>query len=360
MNKKNKFNILMIGSDLSVNGGIVSVVKQFLNHDWNEEVDIEYIPTYIDENIIKKSIFFIKSIYKIIYCLIKNNIDIVHIHMAHTGSFYRKYIVFRVSKLFNKKVIIHLHGSEFKRFFDNTDFISKRFIKYLIKNCDKILVLGERWANIIEEIEADANIKILLNSVNIPLEEDKKFKEKIDILFLGALVERKGIYDLLEVAKQMKEKELLDKYKIRFIIGGSGKEEKNFVKKINEYGISNYIVMKGWVNEEKRARLLKNSEIFILPSYNEGLPIAILEAMSHGLPVISTNVGSINEAVIENKNGFLVQPGMHNELENAILELAKNKELIKKYGKNSRMLVEEKFNENKYFENIKSIYQNLY
>ena len=89
--------ILMVGSDLSVKGGMTSVVKAFLNHDFKDQIDIMYIPTHIEGVAnIKKIVFFMHSILNIISALLKEDISIVHIHMSEKGSFYRKFIIYLI------------------------------------------------------------------------------------------------------------------------------------------------------------------------------------------------------------------------------------------------------------------------
>ena len=352
-------NILMIGSDLSVKGGISSVVKQFINHKWDEGIKIDYIPTYIESSKISQILYYIKSLIKIVNHILLKNVDIVHIHMSHTGSFYRKYIILKINKLFGKKVIIHLHGSEFKKFFDKTNNLTKYLIRDMMKTVDKMLVLGENWNNTIKEIEKTTKTQILLNTVCIPNNITIQEKEKVNILFLGALVTRKGIFELVDAVKNLNEKNLLEEYDVKFIIGGTGKEERKIKDKIREYKLNDYVKLVGWIDKDRKEELLTTSHGFVLPSHNEGLPIAILEAISYGLPVISTKVGSIDEAVINNYNGFLIEPKVVEDLEDALIKIIKSYSLRSEQGENSRKLAIEKFNDDKYFEEITRLYINL-
>ena len=101
---------------------------------------------------------------------------------------------------------------------------------------------------------------------------------------------------------------------------------------INECGLSKIVRFEGWVSGDKKVELLNNTDVFILPSYTEGLPISILEAMSYRLPVISTPVGGIPEVVRDGENGFLIKPGDKDALHNAIVRLANDEELREKMG----------------------------
>jgi len=103
----------------------------------------------------------------------------------------------------------------------------------------------------------------------------------------------------------------------------------------------------------------KHADIFVLPSYNEGLPMSILEAGSFGLPVISTPVGGIPEVIEDGVNGYLIEPGDIEALKDRLLLLANGPELREKMGKNLKILIGEKFNEKKMVNQINFIYQEL-
>ena len=133
---------------------------------------------------------------------------------------------------------------------------------------------------------------------------------------------------LLDVINELK---LLCKSKIRFIVGGNGEINKLKVK-IDSLGLKEIVEYVGWLDNREKIHYLNIADAFILPSYNEGLPISILEAMSYDLPVISTSVGGIPEVVINNYNGYLFQPEIKIELKNIIENIIKYPENLKRYN----------------------------
>lgn len=355
---RNVINVLMVGSDLSVKGGMTTVVKAFLKNNF-KDVNIKYIPTHIEKNIILKIIFFSKSIIKTIIALIFGKVDIVHIHLSERGSFFRKYIIFYLSKIFKKKIIVHMHGAEFKEFFYNSSRFIKNMIIKLMKKSSKVIVLGKSWDEFVKQIDISIETKIIRNSVRYPNEVVVYETEDIRILFLAVLTERKGIFDLIKAAEILLASKNMESYNIKFIIGGSGKEEIKAKEEVNKRGMDKYFEFKGWVNDNEKIELLKTSQIFVLPSYNEGLPVAILEAMSYGLPIISTNVGSIEDAVIDNYNGYIIKPGDICELKNSMEKCIVLKELWNKFSQNSKGLIREYYNELNYFDEMQQIYVDL-
>lgn len=356
-----KIKVLMIGSDNTVKGGITSVIVQLLKYDWSKKnIEMRFLPTYKSGNSIKKIMYFCKAYFKFLWLMVTYNPDLLHIHMSHNGSFYRKYIIHKTCKLFGKKDIIHLHGSEFKVFYDRGNESRKKRIRNLLKNCNAVFVLGEKWNENIKKIQPCTKTIVLYNAVALPDVLCNMESKKINILFLGVLVERKGVKDLLNAILQLKKIGILDNYNVKFKIGGTGPEEERLKNFVNENKLTEYVEFLGWVTGDSKIKLLQNSQIFVLPSYNEGLPIAILEAISYGLPVISTRVGSINEAVIENYNGHLIEAGDITNLVNCLSKIITNQEIRSTFGKNSRKLAEEKFDENDYYRLISKYYFDIY
>ena len=356
--KSDKVKVLIIGSDSSVRGGITTVINSFFNYKF-EDIELELLPTYIDVNNFKKIIFFFKSLIVYIKKNIKNDFDIAHIHMSYKGSFIRKYLIVLITKLFKNKVILHLHGSEFEVFYENSNYILKKMIKDIFKKSDLVIVLGEKWKEITQNIESSASVKIFNNSVPISQYKVDLSDNGFNILFLGVLIKRKGVYDLIEAIKVLNDRGILEKYNVKFTIGGTGKEKEKIENKIYDYNLNSVVDMIGWIDGELKESLLKNSQLFVLPSYNEGLPMAILEAMSYGVPVISTEVGSICEVVCNNKTGFTFKPGDIDILVKYIEKLITEKQLWYEMSENCKKSIEEDFNEEKYFYNLEKEYKKL-
>lgn len=356
-NYNEKIRVLIVGSDISVKGGITSVIKRYLNQNF-KDISISYLPTYIEAGSVRKISFFISSYFKYISKLIKNKFDIVHIHMSYKGSFYRKLLIIIISKIFKKKIILHIHGSEFKLFYDNGNLLVKSLIRYALRSSNVVITLGDRWNKAIKEIESESNSVVLKNAVKIPKYRVHLNKDKFNIVFLGVLIKRKGIYELIEAIKTLKDGGIVKRYNLHFLIGGSGPEEEKIKKLVNKYELNEFVEMLGWIDSTNKADILKKSNLMILPSYNEGLPMAILEAMSYGIPVVSTDVGSISE-VVNNRNGCIIEPKKPEEIVKGIKSILKHLDNWEKYSEEAKKVISENFNENKYFYNVESLYKEV-
>lgn len=110
-------NVLMCGSVLSVKGGMVSVVKNYLNYkDW-EDVDIRYIPTHINANKYVLVLYFMWAYIKILCLALIGKVDIVHLHTAERGSFFRKAFLVQTFNILGIKTVMHHHAAEFELFY---------------------------------------------------------------------------------------------------------------------------------------------------------------------------------------------------------------------------------------------------
>lgn len=297
INHKKKKVILQVGPSLKDKGGMVTVMKQIADSEMANKYKIIHIPTYVYG---KKYMYLLSAICEIIFAKIRYRIDLAHIHMASYGSFYRKSIFISLCKMLKIKVIVHVHGACFNKFYESLSDKKQKYVGKTLNKSEKIIVLSKSWKEFFKNIIPEDKIEILYNSV--PLQEKKKEqnakKEELTALFLGRIGERKGVYDLLEVANKIEN--------LKIIIAGDGETQKaqNIVKENN---LKNVTIL-DWINEEQKAEYLKNADMYILPSYDEGLPMSVLEAMSYSLPVITTNVGGIPELVEDNKNGILINP----------------------------------------------------
>lgn len=284
-------------------GGMAAVIQyysQYIEH-------LNYVPSWKLTNILGRAWYAGSALVKVtVKLLFDRKIKILHIHTAADASFYRKMLFVNLGKIFGKKVIFHVHSSRFKDFYNEQSEENKRKIIKKLMLPDKLIVLSQSWKEWFQGIGIPARkIEILHNITEIPIEMPTVSDGKIHLLFLGELGQRKGVFDLMKAISANKE---LFKDKIILRIGGNKNEEK-LKEFISSNNISDFVFFEGWVAGDKKRELLNWADIYVLPSFNEGLPIGILEAMSYGCVIISTPVGGIPEVVIPGKNGLLVTPG---------------------------------------------------
>ncbi len=343
--------VLMIGVSKSTYGGMTAVLVSYEKYF---EKNL-FIPTWRLGGKMIKAFYASQAILRCLILLLFNKqIKILHIHGAANASFYRKRIFVRIGKFFGKKVIMHQHAADFKEFFENSG--DKDTIIKTLNLCDKLIVLSHSWKDYFVTIGVDEiNISVLNNIVVPPKERHKQQKDgKLHLLFLGEISNRKGIYDLLNLLKEHKD---LFQNKLLFRIGGN-EVDGDINTFIFENELFHFVKYEGWISGQNKTNCLQWANVYILPSYNEGLPVAILEAMSFKLPVISTHVGGIPEVVHSYDNGILVEAGNLEQIKEAIIFFIENPEKIRLYGEKSFELVQPFFPED-VLKHLTFIYQDL-
>ena len=344
--------ILQVGPSLKDKGGMVTVMQSIMNSNILKKYNIIHIPTYIYGK--KFSLFFI-SILKIIFYKIIYRVELVHVHMASYGSFYRKSIIISICKILHLKVVLHCHGACFEKFYNSVKPSKKEYIKKTFAKAEKVIVLSESWKDFFKTIVDENKIIVMYNSVNVPKEENKDNLNNVPTgLFLGRIGERKGAYDLIEVVKKLTQEGI----KLKMIMAGDGEidKAKEIIKKEN---LEDIIEVLGWIDSDKRQEYLKKSDFYILPSYDEGMPMSVLEAMSYSLPVITTDVGGIPEMIQNEENGILVKPGDNEAIEKAIKKILENDNLRRELSQNAYKTILDKFNFEKYEESLASLYKQI-
>lgn len=355
--------------DKKIANRVITVGSQYNNHRGGIGGVIDTYSKYFEEfnylcsygtttNSVKITLNFIKALFTLVFILFtKRNIKIVHIHGAAKGSVFRKYIIFNISKrIFRKTVIFHSHASEMEKFYNAGGKLVKWICKDFFGNVDIIICLSRSWKQFFFENFNPKQIVILENIVEpaAHVETIKRSPLPVEFLFLGALGNRKGIFDLLDVLSNHKNE---FEGKLKLVVGGNGEVEK-FKNIVTKNQLQNLVDYKGWVSGELKTTLLANCDVYILPSYNEGLPLSILEAMTYGKPIISTNVGGISEILQSGENGCLIEAGNQAQIYNALKLFIETPHLIEEYGVKSTVKVKPYYADS-VIPKLSGIYENL-
>lgn len=344
--------VLMLGTHIDTMGGISSVVRNYFEHGMMDHLGIKYVATHRDGKKYEKIMFLLKQLPVILVNLLRSKI--VHLHASQGWSYRRLFMFLVIARLFRKKVILHIHGSRFDKYFHDAGPIEKYIIYYGLEKADIVIALSEEWRKILCDINPRGNYQVIRNAVNI---SDYKVAARdlhhpLRVLFLGRLGERKGIYDILNAIR------IIGTDSCEFTLAGDGEVEK--IKEIvKREGWDKFVNVPGWVSKEQVSLLLENSDMYILPSYHEGLPMGILEALASGLPVISTYVGGIPEAVRDSINGYLIKPGDYRALAKYIKNIGEDSSLWKRLSHAAMRIAEDEFGMDKVEKQMKGIYEEL-
>ena len=255
---------------------------------------------------------------------------IVHIHSASYSDFYRSGIFVLLFKLFRKKVILHIHGAEFEKFHAH----NPRSVNYICHKADMLVTVSNYFVNFLKRVNLNDNVALLHNSIPTIIAKTNNNCTHPDTLILsyfGVITGRKGIFEVLEAIAICKNRLHTN---IEFHIGGNGEIDRMH-DTISRLGLQDTVIYDGWLGENEKKQLLEKSDIFIHPSYFESFGISILEAIGHGIPVITTAVGGITDLVTDRFNGIVVEPGNVEQIAEAIIYLANHPEERLRLGANA-------------------------
>lgn len=248
---------------------------------------------------------------------------------------------------------MHIHGGLFHEFYQSSAFATF-WVQSILRSCDRVICLTTEWSKIFSEELYLKNLAVVLNPVKTYTLRPSKYRGTISLLFMGTITVNKGIFELVEYL-QTNSHYLSGK--IKLTICGEGATDQ-LLELINRDTMVNNILFAGWVNGKTKDDFICNSDIFILPSHYEGLPMAILEAMSAGKPIISTNVGGIPAVVKPFSNGWLIEPSKITLLDDVFEQIFSSPEVISQYG-NQAFEDAKKFHAAAIVIQLNSIYDNM-
>lgn len=319
--------VLFVGPENEF-GGIGAVLDNYRKNI----SDFKFVPTFSSGNKGFKIFFFVRSLFKILRFLAMDpDIAIIHLHSASRGSFIRKSIICLIGKSSGKKIVFHIHSGGFKSYYENARFLQP-YIRFILNLSDRVVCLSDQWLDFFTHGIKLNNVVVIGNPIETNGCDEKKTSGKVlHMLFLGKICDDKGVFGLIDFLKT--NKYYLDS-QIKLVIGGNGEEER-LRKLLQEPSLGKHIEYCGWVQGEDKKRLICDCDIFILPSYMEGLPVSILEAMANGKPIIASNVGGIPSIVKADHNGWLIDPGAFYQLDIVFEQIFLNEKILATYRNNS-------------------------
>lgn len=293
----------------------------------------------IGRNSFRKFFRYFSLIWKVKKQLLTFRPDLCYLTPTSQGvGFYKDVLIIAIVKLFGVKTIYHFHNKgvskKQNKVFDNFLY------RFVFRNANIILLSKYLYSDIQKYVPIT---RVYYCPNGIPDYEDKRQKAKdkssnnvVEILFISHLIESKGVYVLIEALKILKAKDIVFH---STIIGGEKDITENQLKlRIEKAGLESYILVAGKKYGEDKLTAFKLADIFALPTfyYNECLPLVILEAMQHSLPVISTFEGGIPDIVDDGVTGFLVPQKDAVALAEKLEILINNPALCQSMGKAGR------------------------
>jgi glycosyltransferase involved in cell wall biosynthesis len=285
----------------------------------------------------------------------RGDVDVLHINVAAGGSAIRKAILARFARSLGIPYVIHLHGSRFHQFWDVAGPRARKLVDRMFGDSSATIVLGSFWAKLVaDHVPAVRNkIVILPNATaQMRLVREPADDGPVRISFLGEVGARKGTPQLVQALGQ-----LADRQDWTATIAGNGALEETSAA-AQQLGIGDRVSVPGWLDSAATANVLRKTDIFVLPSFAENLPMSILEAFAAGAAVVATPVGAVPDVITHDKNGLLVEAGDVDGLASALRRLIADPDLRNALGAAAKRDHAERYNIDNYVGRLGDIWLN--
>lgn len=280
--------------------------------------------------------------------------DVVHVHTSHRRSFYLSSLyVFLAVAWWRRPVVLHVHGSSFDSFVEDASPLLARYQSLVFRLCSRVIVLSPYWEDVLADRSPAERLLVMPNAVPAAAYEPRFSANPPHVIFVSNLVERKGVRELLTAVDGLTADPDVPQFRVS--IAGKGPLAADVAEAADEHAHVEYL---GYVTESEKRNLLERGSIYVLPSYAEGLPIALLEAFAGGNAVVTTAVGSIPD-VVGDTNGRLVPPGDAVALAAALSELVSDPELTERLARRNRSLAEEQYDWAERANQLTDLYQRV-
>ena len=343
-----------------VGGGMGSIMTYLaaMRHDPSGRFDLRRLESRGGGHIALSPLFLAMAVGRILLEAARGRLAVVHLNLAERGSVYRKAVLLGATKLVGGRVLLHLHAAQIVQFQASMGGTGKALLRWMFRSADHCVVLGEVWRRwVIDTFGVrSSRIGIIYNGVPAtmskprPSAPDGRFR----LLFVGNLLERKGVKDLLHAfaSHSIQSRDII------LTMAGGGPVD-TYRALAAELGVGDRVTFTGWVSQDDARTLMVNSDALILPAYDEGLPLVILEALASRTPVICTPVGSIPEVLEDGRTALFVSPGDEAGITNAIRKLADRPETGRELADAGAILYERMFSMEAFARSVGSLYAAL-
>lgn len=290
----------MLGTDLRAPGGITAVVQAYRAMGLFDDWPLRYLPTFRRRGLADRLQVMTQALLRYGGWLLRGEVAAVHAHTAARASFWRKSLFLLLGRAAGVRTVLHLHDGSFPDWYAARSGATQATVRWMLRRVDRVVLLTEGWCAWLQALEPAARCRVVRNPV--ALAPQPPAPRPGQVLFLGRLWREKGIDDLLRAAGRIAPQVPA----LRLVCAGDGEIDR--VRTLAaELDLTARVELPGWLDGEAKASALREAAVFVLPSYAEGLPMGVLEAMAQGVPVVASDVGGVREALGD--AGLLVPAG---------------------------------------------------
>lgn len=291
--------VLVVGPGIHSAGGVRSVIAALVDSPLAERFDLGEIATHADGSKPRKLIVAARGLARLVEQVVRRRPDLVYLHSASDASFWRKAIAAGITRLARRPYIVHVHGGAFADFYHGSRPPAQWIIRRMLRGASAVITLTPSWARELQAITGRPTVTIP-NPVRVPREPADPARRPARVVTLARIGPEKGSYVLVRAFAAV----AATHPEARLVLAGDGPQQE--ARRVaRETGVADRLDLTGWIGPDERDALLGAATVFVLPSRIEGLPVSMLEAMAHALPVVVTPVGGIPDAIDDGVTGVL-------------------------------------------------------
>jgi len=345
--------VALVGPDVNggAPGGMATISRALLaGFDRRGGVEMEAIANFDERGTLRRLAMGLKAVAEVVRK--RRSIDVVHVQVAHQWSIERDLLLVVTARAMGIPVVAQYHGAGQMEDYANGTELHRRCYRALMRRC-RNLVLGPRALEWLRGVDPDAWVDVVPNGIDTPPDPMALPTGPPSLVFAGRLGERKGTYDLLSALERLGREGVRPETRLL----GDGEVDAVRARVDGSEALSGHVSVEGWQDADVVTEALRSSWALVLPSHAEGLPLAILEAMSLGRAVVSTPVGEIDSLVSDGMTGLLVQPGDADGLAAALRQVVSDREATEKMGVRGHERVVADFSTESVLRRLEAVYR---
>ncbi len=316
-----------------------------------------------ESGLLRRMLRFLKDYASYYRVLWSQPYDVVHLNPSLTrDALIREGILLLIAKVFGKRVLVFLHGWDAE-----CELSIRRWFLFLFRSvyfkADTFIVLSTRFRSVLEELGYDEQIYVETTVVPDDVFQRPEIKnsrrrlthDDVNILFLARVERAKGVFISIDAFRRVK-----DTYpSVTMTIAGDGSDLDKAAKYVKSQGIPD-VQFRGWLGSEAKHKVFADADIYLLPTlWGEGCPCSVLEAMSHGLPVVARPVGGLADFLEDGQTGFLSRSQDPHVFAELLCRLIRKSELRREIGTHNRKYAADHFRASQMAHRLERIYASL-
>lgn len=353
--KRRKLKVCLIAPVPPPYGGIANWTTNLINMLDENKINFELVNIAPEKRITERRTLYNRIVdsglamlsqrKKLVQLIKGNKINVIHMTTSGQLALIRDIIFLHEASKYSIPVSYHIHFGKIPQIIEN-DGMEWKFLRKAFRLADKVIAIDKKTYDEIKKVMPELDVEYIPNSISSKKLPVAKEPEKKEVTFLGWCIKEKGIEELLLAWKQIAD---MYEWELNLI----GPYDDNYIEKLSNSVTLKKVNFLGELEHEKAMKMLSKSSIFILPSYSEGFPMSVLEAMALGKAIIATKVGAVPE-MLGGECGELIDKQNVGQIVNALKKLIEDEKLRNKYGENAEIKVKENYLDSIIFKRYKN------